>query len=238
MSGTQRTKLAKNAFEGLDDLPRAHFGAILADPPWHFRARTALQMSNWTSRRDAEKHFPVLGTEDIAAMEVKALAAPTGCHLFLWSTGPCLPQALEVMKAWGFRYSGIAFTWTKLRKAFDPLQLRALPTADGDFHVGLGLTTRKNCEFVLLGRRGNCRRNSKKVRELILAPRREHSRKPDEVQERIEEYCDGPYLELFARRRRPNWIVWGNEVEKFSAADVEVNRGKPKIDWLHRDGAP
>lgn len=203
-----------------DHLPRKHFGAILADPPWHFRARTALQMSNWTSRRDAEKHYAVMGADDIAALPVKELASPAGCHLFLWATGPCLPQALEVMKAWGFKYSGVAFTWVKLKKSHNPLQLRILPSGDGDFHVGLGLTTRKNCEFVLLGRRGSARRNSKKIRELILAPRREHSRKPDEAWERIEAYCSGPYLELFGRQERENWTVRGNEVGKFKAPNV------------------
>jgi N6-adenosine-specific RNA methylase IME4 len=82
------------------------------------------------------------------------------------------------------------------------MQLRVLPTAEMDLHVGLGLTTRKN-EFCLLGRRGNCKRQSKKVREVILAPVREHSRKPDEAYRRIMEYADGPYVELFARL-----IIW------------------------------
>ena len=88
--------------------------------------------------------------------------------------------------------------------------------ADSDLHVGLGLTTRKNAEFCLLGRRGSCRRNSKSVREIILSPVRQHSRKPDEVYDRIEEYCDGPYLELFARQERPGWTAWGNETTKFN----------------------
>lgn len=198
-------------FAGLD---RGHYAAIVADPPWHFKARTALQMSNWTSRRDAEKHYSVLGVDDIATLPVRDLAAKDA-HLFLCTTGPCLRQAFDVMEAWGFRYSAVAFTWVKLRRAFNPLQLRVLPSADSDFHVGLGLTTRKNAEFVLLGRRGNARRISKKVRELILAPVREHSRKPDELFERVQEYCAGPYLELFSRQDRPGWTCWGNETGKF-----------------------
>lgn len=198
-----------------DDLPRNHFQCILADPPWHFRARTALQMSNWTSRRDAEKHYPVMGVEDIMALPVKEWAAKD-CHLFLWTTGPCLPQAFEVIRAWGFRYSAVAFTWVKLKKSYDATQLRCLPTAESDLHVGLGLTTRKNTEFCLLGRRGNAKRRAKDVREVIMAPRREHSRKPDEAAARIVRYCDGPYLELFARTQRPGWDAWGDEVGKFA----------------------
>ncbi len=77
-------------------------------------------------------------------------------------------------------------------------------------------TTRANIELCWLGRRGNPIRLDKGVRELIVAPRREHSRKPDEVFERIERYCAGPYLDLFARQRRPGWTVWGDQVDKFS----------------------
>lgn len=197
-----------------DGLQAGHYAAIVADPPWHFRARTALQMSNWTSRRDAEKHYRVMGVDDIAALPVKALAAKDA-HLFLCATGPCLRQAFDVMEAWGFRYSAVAFTWVKLKRSHNPLQLRVLPSAEGDLHVGLGLTTRKNAEFVLLGRRGNARRQAKDVREIIMAPVREHSRKPDEMFRRVERYCAGPYLELFARSRRANWESWGMEVGKF-----------------------
>jgi N6-adenosine-specific RNA methylase IME4 len=199
------------------NLPRGHYRCILADPPWHFRARTALQVGNWTSRRDAEKHYAVMGADDIAALPVKDIAAKDA-HLFIWTTGPCLRQTFEVMEAWGFRYSAVAFTWVKLKRSFDARQLRILPTLESDLHVGLGLTTRKNAEFCLLGRRGNAHRNAKDVREIIMSPVREHSRKPDEARVRIERYCDGPYLEMFARDRRPNWDAWGNETDKFVAA--------------------
>jgi N6-adenosine-specific RNA methylase IME4 len=173
-------------------------------------------MSNWTSRRDAEKHYSVLGVDDIKALPVRNIAA-RDAHLFLWVTGPCLPKAFEIMEAWGFRYSAVAFTWVKLKKSFNTHQLRMVPTADSDLHVGLGLTTRKNAEFCLLGRRGNARREAKNVREIIMSPVREHSRKPDEAYGRIESYCAGPYLELFARTRRSGWDSWGLEVDKFEA---------------------
>lgn len=198
----------------LADLPQKHFGAILADPPWFFRTTT-----DFVSRRDPRHHYAggVMSVQQIEAMPVAALAAPVGCHLFLWATGPCLPIALNVMAAWGFKYSGVAFTWIKLKKT--SAQLRLVTMMDSEFHVGLGFTTRKNAEFCLLGRRGNARRVAKDVRELIIAPRREHSRKPDEVHGRIERYCAGPYLELFARESHPGWTTWGDEASKFDEYD-------------------
>jgi N6-adenosine-specific RNA methylase IME4 len=193
------------------------FRCLLADPPWKFSCRTALQTENWDSRRDVDKHYSTMSLEDIKAMPVKQIAAKDA-HLFLWVTGPCLPWGFEVLTAWGFKYSTLAFVWTKLKRSHKADQLRLVPSIDSDFHCGLGLTTRKNVELVLLGRRGNARREAKDVRELILAPRREHSRKPDEVYERIERYCVGPRLELFGRQSRPGWTTFGNEATKFDEA--------------------
>lgn len=200
------------------NLRPAKYRALVVDPPWHFRAHTALQMSNWTSRRDVEKHYTVMGIDDIAALPIKQLAHKEGCHLFLWATGPCLPQALEIIKAWGFKYSSDIFVWVKQRKALVANQLRFTPITASDLHVGLGLTSRKNAEYVLLGRRGNCKRIAKDVRQIILSPVREHSRKPDEMYSRVQRYCDGPYADLFARESRSGWDSWGNEATKFDEA--------------------
>jgi N6-adenosine-specific RNA methylase IME4 len=200
------------------DLPHRHFACIMADPPWHFRARTALQVGNWTSRRDAEKHYNVMGIDDIAALPIRDLVAKDA-HLFLWTTGPFLRQAFDVIDAWGFRYSGSGFVWIKLKKT-SGRQLRLVSSGDmaSELHTGLGLTTRKNAEFCLLARRGNARRNAKDIREVILSPVREHSRKPDEAFERAERYCDGPRIEIFSRQRRMGWESWGNEVDRFQEA--------------------
>lgn len=195
-------------------LPRGGFGAILADPPWHFRFYAA--SANPESDRSVERHYATMGLADIKALPIKEVAA-ADAHLFLWTTGPHLPLALEVMTSWGFTYSGIAFTWLKLRRTFTPEQLKYVTNIERHFHVGLGFTTRKNAEFVLLGRRGNARRIAKDVRELIFAPVREHSRKPDEAHGRIERYCAGPYLELFGRQRRKGWTVRGDETGKFKS---------------------
>lgn len=194
------------------------FDAICADPPWAYQSRTALQSSNWHSRRDAEKHYPVMGIQELCALPVRTIAA-RDCHLFLWVTAPCLPWGLQLMEAWGFRYSSVAFTWVKLRKTLQPGQYKTASLCDSDLHVGLGLTTRKNAEFCLLGRRGSPRREAKDVREIILSPVREHSRKPEEYRDRVERYVgqNATIVELFARSTREKWSVWGNETTKFEA---------------------
>jgi N6-adenosine-specific RNA methylase IME4 len=187
------------------------YRAIVVDAPTHFKCRTALQVANWNSRRDVERHYKTLSFEGLAALPLTDLAHPDGCHLFSWTSGPHLPRACELIERWGFRFSTRAFTWVKLRRRHNGAEFTVL-----DLHVGLGLTVRHQTELVLLGRRGNVRRNAKDVREAIFAPVREHSRKPDEVFTRIERYCSGPYLELFARERRPGWDAWGDETNKFS----------------------
>jgi N6-adenosine-specific RNA methylase IME4 len=192
-----------HVFSGLQ---RNHYKAVLCDPPWYFRSYTG-----FVSDRDPRGHYNVLTRDQIMALPVRDIAAPD-CHLFLWVTGPCLPQAFDIIEAWGFKYSGVAFTWIKLKPGTDPERFYA-----DDFHTGLGFTTRKNSEQCLLARRGNAKRVSKSVRELIISPRREHSRKPDEIHERIEEYCAGPYVELFARSSRKGWRTWGAEATKFDA---------------------
>lgn len=195
------------------DVPTGGFGCICADPPWYFRPYSTKAQRDDGSRA-IERHYDTMKLADIAALPVREISA-RDAHLFLWATGPCLPQAFEVMAAWGFRYSGMGFVWIKQRRSFDPHQVRMLPNVESDLHVGLGFTTRKNAEFLLLGRRGNAKRIAKDVREVIMAPAREHSRKPDEAYRRIERYCGGPYLEMFARTTRPGWSAWGNEISKF-----------------------
>lgn len=200
----------------LDDLSGQKFGAIMADPPWRFTSRTALTDENWSTRRDIDKHYSTMDLDGIRALPVREIAAQD-CHLFLWTTGPCLRQAFDVIDAWGFKYSSTAFVWIKLKRSHRGDQLRFLPTAEADLAVGLGLTTRKNAEFCLLARRGSPKRIAKDVREVILSPVREHSRKPDEAFDRVQRYCDGPYLELFSRQKRAGWSVWGNQIDRFEA---------------------
>lgn len=194
----------------------AAYGALLVDPPARFKSYTAIRSQNPQSRRDNERHYKTMSFAELAALPVADLAAPTGCHLFYCTSGPFLPQAIALIDAWGFKYSTRAFTWVKLKPSVDLNQLRLVPFAEADLAIGLGLTVRHQSELVLLARRGNCRRSSKSVREVIFAPVREHSRKPDELYRRIQQYCAGPYCELFSRQRRPGWDCWGDQIERFS----------------------
>lgn len=196
------------------DLELGRYGAILADPPWAYQP-----WSTKGSGRLPDRHYNVMGIEQIVALPVAELAA-RDCMLFLWVTAPCLPLGIETLKSWGFKYSSVAFTWMKLKRNFNPNQFRFVATAESDLHLGLGLTTRKNAEFCLLGRRGSPKRLAADVREAILAPVREHSRKPDGIHGRIERLVAGPYVELFARERRPGWDAWGNETDKFPAPNA------------------
>jgi N6-adenosine-specific RNA methylase IME4 len=171
-----------------------HYSVILADPPWTFAT-----YSRKGKGRSAEAHYDCMSLADLKALPVADWAAPD-CALFLWATDPSLPQALGVIEAWGFAYKTVAFTWAKTTK-------------DGaGFPIGCGYWTRANPEQCLLATRGRPQRLSRAVPQLILAPRREHSRKPDQVYERIEALVPGPYLELFARAPRAGWHAWGNEV--------------------------
>ena len=173
------------------------FSAILADPPWHFVAR-----SEKGERRSASQHYTTDRTEaeKIKALPIRDLAA-ADCVLFMWMVDWCPQLALEVIEAWGFTHKTTAFTWAK-------------QNASGDgWHMGQGYWTRANPEDCWLAACGHPKRINADVRQLIVAPVMEHSRKPDEVQNRIERLVNGPYLELYARRERENWVTWGNELE-------------------------
>jgi N6-adenosine-specific RNA methylase IME4 len=178
---------------------------FLVDPPWRYRA-----WSRDMGSRTAESFYPTMRSTDIQAMRprIDEWAAPH-CALFLWVTAPCLPEGIAVMEAWGFRYVTIALTWVKTTRAGAPA-------------FGMGRYTRGNVELCLLGIRGRMPVLAHDVSQVILAPRRDHSRKPDEQYQRIERLYDGPYLELFARRRRPGWDAWGNEVQE-SVTDSAVS---------------
>jgi N6-adenosine-specific RNA methylase IME4 len=184
----------------LDALPAgSRFAAILADPPIAFAARSPKGES-----RSPQKHYRCMTIAALKALPIAKIAAPD-CFVFVWIPLRSVFLVEPLMQAWGFHFSGSAFVWIKSNK-----------NAPG-FFMGNGFTTRKNAEVVWLGRRGHPQRRSKAVRELIVAPRREHSRKPDEVYERIEALCAGPYLELFARQQWPGWTCLGDESGRFGS---------------------
>ena len=163
----------------------------------------------------AENHYPTMKLSDICALPVGDLA-DEDCVLFLWATYPNLREALAVIKAWGFQYKTVAFTWVKRNKK------------SPGFFLGLGFWTRSNAEICLLATKGKPKRVSKSVRQVIDTPIERHSKKPDEARNRIVELMgDVPRIELFARERTDGWDVYGNEIESDIILDNEENKFAP-----------
>lgn len=173
----------------------AKYGAILMDPPWPFD--TYSRKGVVPARGD--QPYQTMALNEIAGLPVPQVAEKS-CALFLWQSDSLPGMTGLLAAAWGFRVvTDNVFIWRK-------------PS------IGMGYWTRKEAETVALLVRGRPARRSKGVRQIIEAPRREHSRKPDEIYERIEALVSGPYLEMFARQRRADWDAWGDETEKFGHA--------------------
>lgn len=191
-------------------LPLGKFATFLADPPWAFRTFSGETM---TPHRCAEDHYPTMVFEQLAALPIGDLAEANAA-LFLWGVGSHIPEMLALGAAWGFEFKTDVFYWLKQKL----INANQIDLWTGDIpppRISMGYWSRKQLEPVFLFTRGTPKRLSMGVRQLIIEPAREHSRKPDSVYENIEALVGGPYLELFARRTRPGWSAWGNEVGKF-----------------------
>jgi len=185
-------------FESLRDLV-ALGGArvILIDSPLAFSTYSAKGEG-----RTPQHHYRCLSFDELAALPITSITAKDA-WMFSWVPLRSVDLVKPLFEAWDFNFSGSGLVWVKTNKK------------KPGFFMGAGYTTRKNVEISWLGRRGKPKRLSTSVRELIIAPRREHSRKPDEQYERIEQFCAGPYVELFARTRRAGWHQWGDELGCF-----------------------
>jgi N6-adenosine-specific RNA methylase IME4 len=168
---------------------------VLADPPWRFQNRTG-KVAPEHRRLD---RYDTMDVKDICALPVADVVADAA-HLYLWVPNALLPEGLQVMEAWGFRYVSNV-VWAKRRKDGGP---------DGR---GVGFYFRNVTEPILFGVRGRMRTlaPARSQVNMIETRKREHSRKPDEQYELIERCSPGPYLEMFARYPQPGWTVWGNE---------------------------
>lgn len=185
------------------------YKVIYADPPWQYGDKR-------TGLGGAEKHYPTMPLKDICALPISELADKDAL-LFIWVTFPTLPDALEVIKSWGFKYKTLGFAWIKTNPRQNLAQPSFFPTDSIDDFFGIGAYTKSNCEVCLIGSKGKGSQlvidNS--VRSTIISKRQAHSRKPLEARQRIEKLVGGgvPLLELFAREKAPGWDSWGNEVE-------------------------
>jgi N6-adenosine-specific RNA methylase IME4 len=171
---------------------------ILADPPWQFQNKTG----KIAPEHKRLSRYGTMGLEEIMALPVATITA-NPAHLYLWCPNALLPDGLSVMKAWGFNYKS-NIVWHKVRKD------------GGSDGRGVGFYFRNVTEIILFGVRGKNARTlapGRRQVNLLATRKREHSRKPDEQYEIIEACSPGPYLELFARGTRKNWIMWGNQAD-------------------------
>ena len=171
------------------------YDIILADPPWEYI-------------QNRIKDYKVMNDDQICAMNVKGIASKNSV-LCLWATGPKIPAALNVMKAWGFEYRTQLFTWVKCN-------------SNGQTRMGLGHYTRGQSETVFLGVRGKgVKRKRNNIRAVFHSQGMQHSRKPDEIRELIVDLfgARNKRIELFARSRSAGWDVFGNQTNKFSGRE-------------------
>lgn len=176
---------------------RKKFNIIYADPPWKFRTYS----EKGSLHKSADCHYSCMATEDIMKLPVSKIA-DEDCVLFIWVTFPLLREGLEVIKRWGFTYKTCDFNWVKRNKKADT------------YFMGLGYWTRSNSELCLIGTKGHPKRMCSSISQVCDARIMKHSKKPDEIREKIVQLCgDLPRIELFARQCCEGWVSLGNEID-------------------------
>lgn len=201
---------------------------IYADPPWAFENRSELGED-----RNANQHYDTMTIDEMMDMPVADIADDDAA-LIMWVTGPTLDQAMHLIRSWGFTYKTLLFVWPKTWEAADLTQLHETKS----FPIGTGYISRSNPELVLIATRGEPTRRihnmdgvlkkDMTIRQLQFAARGVHSQKPEKFYGLIERLYEGPYLELFARTRRPGWGAWGNQVGGLEDGTAGKKRKKAK----------
>lgn len=188
-----------------------NYGVIYADPPWDYRGQVQHGGRGAGYTSGAKAYYPTMPLEQLCDGEWKRElrdVTERNSVLFMWATGPILVDALEVMKAWGYKYKQVAFVWDKVM-------------------VNPGAYTMTQCEFCLVGTRGSIPkpRGARNVRQHVAERRTRHSAKPSTVRHRIEEmFPEHAGLELFSRvGPGVYWDVWGNDVPIYCAVNTPQN---------------
>jgi N6-adenosine-specific RNA methylase IME4 len=213
--------MSSAASDLLDFVGQSRFATVLADPPWRFVNRTG----KIAPEHQRLSRYGTMTLDEIKGLPVAEIARPTA-HLYLWVPNALLPDGLAVMKAWGFTYKS-NLVWHKVRKD------------GGSDGRGVGFYFRNVTEIILFGVRGKNVRTLAPGRSqvnLIATRKREHSRKPDEQYEIIEECSGAPFLELFARGTRKNWSAWGNQADENYRPTWKTCRIKGSEEKLLADG--
>jgi N6-adenosine-specific RNA methylase IME4 len=172
------------------------YSIIYADPPWDYAGSTQHTKGDFKEGKSAVDHYNTMTLADLKTLKVKEVCEKD-CLLFLWTSSPHLPQALELIEAWGFKYMTIAFVWDKQK-------------------INPGYYTMSQCELCLVAKRGKIPspRGTRNERQFISEMRRKHSQKPDEIRTRIHRmFPTQKKLEMFARTKTDHFDVFGNQVE-------------------------
>lgn len=188
-------------------LPGGPYDLLYADPP--------LAFNTWSDKGDGrspQRKYRCMTMAELCAMPVASIAAPNSM-LAIWAYGPRLPDTLAVIGAWGFRYVSSGLVWVKVANS-------------GCIRFGTGYYTRKAAELLLFAKRGaGLERCDRGVGEVLFAPRRQHSQKPDEAAERLERLFGAVRrLELFGRGvPRPGWDIWGDEATPVTSRQARAS---------------
>ena len=209
MRAAQDTLFAEDAARrssGFAPAPCSAFRCVVADPPWQIDmeggsdARTEVKRGKWSDPRQDNSKVKALAYPQMTVEEIAALKVPAAedAHLYVWTVNKYIEATYDIARAWGFEPSAL-LTWIK-----QPMGL------------GLGGTFCSNTEFILFCRRGKLTAKRKVDTRWWGWPRGKHSEKPEAFQTLVESVSPGPYLEMFARRKRPGWQSWGNELDRKS----------------------
>lgn len=172
---------------------------LCADPPWQFGDKLTMA----ATKRGSGSNYSTMSLEEVKAFQSPSPIADDAL-LFLWSVAAMKQEALEVMRAWGFAPKS-EIVWVKTS---GPVQLHAMPK----LAFGMGRYVRNCHETCLIGRRGKAKVQCRSVRSVFFAPAGRHSAKPEAFYDLVEKLSPGPYVELFARRQRPGWRCFGDEL--------------------------
>lgn len=188
----------------LRPLLRNHYGLCMVDPPWSYTTYSAKG-----KEKSADKHYDCMSIADICALPISDLAHPDGMWVWLWATAPMYDQARTCFDHWGVKYSSQG-VWVKTTKTGNPA-------------FGTGYILRNSHEPFLIGKVGKPKIHTHSERSVIMAARREHSRKPDEAYAKAEKLA-GPYAkaDVFSREARAEWDSYGNEINKFDNDNTKL----------------
>lgn len=190
-----RNNWATARSEVFSPLPDGDFEIFYADPPWDYKGQLQHNGAGGSDTGGAMRHYPTVTLEDLKRLDIPSITADNAL-LFMWSSSPHLDQAIELGKSWGFSWATIAFVWNKMR-------------------TNPGFYSMSQCEVCLLFKHGKIPspRGARNVRQYVETERESHSKKPEEVRDRIcQMFPSQRKIELFAREKIYGWIAWGNEV--------------------------